>query len=115
MTTLEQVAGLALSLPETEEVPAWENEVTWRVRNKIFVMGAPESSTITVKTSPQEQAELLATDPQTYTFAPYVGRFGWTQIQLSTVDIEQLRELLVEAWRRTAPKRLVAVFDSAQD
>jgi hypothetical protein len=31
------------------------------------------------------------------------------------VDSEQLRELLVEAWRRTAPKRLVAVFDSAQD
>jgi hypothetical protein len=115
MTTLEQVAALALSLPETEEVPAWGSEVTWRVRNKIFVMGAPGYPTISVKTSPQEQAELLATDPETYTFAPYVGRFGWTQIRLSTVDMEQLRELLVEAWRRTAPKRLVAVFDSAQD
>jgi hypothetical protein len=115
MTTLDQVAALALALPETEEVPAWEGERTWRVRNKIFVMGAPEHPTITVKTSPEEQAELIATDPETYTFAPYVGRFGWTQIRLSSVESEQLRELLVEAWRRTAPKRLVAVFDSAQD
>jgi hypothetical protein len=115
MITIDQVAALALALPETEEVPAWEGERTWRVRNKIFVMGAPGHPSITVKTSPEEQAELIATDPQTYTFAPYVGRFGWVQIHLSTVDAEQLRELLVEAWRRTAPKRLVAVFDSAQD
>jgi hypothetical protein len=113
--TLDEVARMALALPETEEVPAWEGERTWRVRNKIFVMGAPGYPHITVKTSPAEQAELIAVDPDTYAFAPYVGRFGWTQVRLSTVDSEQLRELVVEAWRRTAPKRLVAQFDSAQD
>ena len=114
-TTLKQVAAMALALPETEEVPAWEGELTWRVRNKIFVMGAPGHPHVTVKTSPAEQAELVAMDPETYAFAAYVGRFGWTRVTLSRVDSEQLRELIVEAWRRTAPKRLVAAFDSAQD
>ena len=41
------------------------------------------------------------------------GRFGWTTIRLDRVDPDELRELVVEAWRRTAPKRAVAAFDKA--
>ena len=44
--------------------------------------------------------------------APYVGRYGWVQVQLSNVDENELRELLIEAWRRTAPKRLVKDYDA---
>lgn len=107
MVTLDEVAELALALPETVEVPAWEGERTWRTRNKIFVMGAPGSPHITVKTSMAEQAELTASDAETYRYAPYVGRFGWTQVRLDRVDAGELRELIVEAWRRTAAKAVV--------
>jgi hypothetical protein len=112
--TLDEVAAVALGLPETAEVLAWEGERTWRVRDKIFVMGAPGHPHITVKTSKEEQAELTAADPDTFAFAPYVGRFGWTQVRLSSVDPGELAELIVEAWRRTAPKKLVAEYDSAE-
>jgi hypothetical protein len=44
----------------------------------------------------------------------YVGRHGWVSIQLATVDPAELRELLVEAWRLIAPKRLVTAYDSGQ-
>jgi hypothetical protein len=107
VVTIEQVRQLALALPETAEVPAWEGELTWRVRNKIFVMGAPESTHVTVKTSKEEQQELCAADPETFRFAAYVGRFGWTSVQLSTVDIDELGDLIRDAWRRTAPKTLL--------
>jgi len=115
MVTLDQVAQLALALPDTVEVPAWEGERTWRTRNKIFVMGSPGYPHVTVKTSTEEQAELTAADPDTYAFAPYVGRFGWTRVTLSRVERDELRELIVEAWRRTAAKKLVRQFDADQD
>lgn len=115
MVTLDEVARMALALPETAEVPAWEDERTFRVRNRIFVMGGPRHPYISVKTSAQEQAALIAADPDTFAPAPYVGRFGWTQIRLATVDPGELAELIVEAWRRTAPRRLVHDFDAAQD
>jgi hypothetical protein len=35
-------------------------------------------------------------------------------IRLATADQVEVRELLEEAWRRTAPKRLVATFDAGQ-
>jgi hypothetical protein len=113
MVTIEQVRQMALALPETTEVVAWESDLTWRVRDKIFVIGGPESPRITVRTSKEEQEELLAEDPETFQFAPYVGRYGWTSVALSGVDPDELEEIIIEAWRRTAPKKLVAKHDAA--
>jgi hypothetical protein len=112
--TLDEVAAVALGLPGVDEVVTWETERTFRVRNKIFVMGAPESSAVSVRTSLEEQRELVASDPGTFAVSPYTGRFGWTRVVLSTVDPGELAELIVEAWRRTATKKAVAAYDAAR-
>ncbi|HCT76051.1 MAG TPA: hypothetical protein DGG94_22255 [Micromonosporaceae bacterium] len=86
---------------------------TLRVNNKMFASGVPGETTMTVKCSKQEQEALLGAAPDVYSLAPYVGRFGWVKVDLSKVNPDELRELVVEAWRRTAPKRLVKEYDSA--
>jgi hypothetical protein len=114
--TYEQVKEWALALPGTAEVYVEDwGHPTLRVNNKMFATGAPESPTMSVKASLEEQAELIATDPQTYSSAPYSGRYGWVRVQLSSVDPGEMRELIIEAWRRTAPKRMVASYDAASD
>ena len=109
--TVAQVRAAALALPETSEVVTWGSDLTWRVRDKIFVMGGPESPEVSVKCSKEEQAELVAMDPETYKVAAYVGRFGWVSVVLANADAGELGDLVVEAWRRTAPKRLVRAYD----
>lgn len=110
--TYAQVRDWALALPGVAEVHVEQwGHPTLRVNNKMFASGAPDSTTMTVKASTVEQAELIASDPGTYSVAAYVGRFGWVQVDLSTVDAGELRELIVEAWRRTAPKRLAATYE----
>jgi hypothetical protein len=109
--TVDQVRQMALALPETTEVITWETDLTWRVRAKMFVVGGPESPRVSVKAAPEDQAELIAMEPETYAKAAYVGRFGWVSVNLATVDEHELKDLIVEAWRRTAPKKLVAEFD----
>ena len=42
------------------------------------------------------------------TVAPYVGRFGWVNVDLDALDPEIVREIVLSAWRRTAPKAVVA-------
>ncbi|HEU4423523.1 MAG TPA: MmcQ/YjbR family DNA-binding protein, partial [Pilimelia sp.] len=66
---------------------------------------------MTLRLTPQEQAAVLAEDPETFSAKGHWGRLGWTFVNLPTVDPEQLRELITEAWRGKAPKRLVAEFD----
>ncbi|MGZ8600667.1 MAG: MmcQ/YjbR family DNA-binding protein [Actinomycetota bacterium] len=106
------VSKLAMSLPEAEERPTWET-ITFRVRNKIFAMFADDRKAIWVKTTRDEQQALIAEDADTFFFPPYVGSSGWVGVRFRTADRDELEELLVEAWRMTAPKRLVRSFDEA--
>lgn len=100
----------ALSLPEAEERETWET-ATFRVRNKIFMMFSDSERQAWVKSVRDEQQALVAQDGETFFVPPYVGPSGWVGVRIRTVDADEMRELIIEAWRMTAPKRLVATFD----
>src|SRR5882757_3133893 len=112
MVGFEDFAARALALPKAHERITWGSEHTFRVGEKIFAMGAPESARVSLKAAKEDQAELIAADPATFASAPYVGRFGWISVTLARIDPDELTELLTEAWRRTAPRRLVHEFDA---
>ena len=104
------VRRIALSLPEAEERETWET-ATFRVRNKIFVMFSDRERELWIKSDFDEQRALTQTDPVTFFVPPYVGPSGWVGVRIRTVERDELSELVTEAWRLTAPKRLVAAFD----
>ena len=108
MATFDDVRAIALSLPEAEEILTWETDVTFRVRKKIFAIGADESDSVSIKATPMTQADLIDQDPETFRPSAYVGRYGWVTANLERIDRDLLRALLVEGWRMTAPKRVVA-------
>jgi hypothetical protein len=112
--TYEQVRDWVLALPGGEEVMVAEwGHPTLRVNGKMFAGGAPGSASMSVKATREEQADLIAAAPETYSVAAYVGRFGWVRVNLSTVDADELRDLVERAWRRTAPKRLVREYEAS--
>ncbi|MFG2820214.1 MmcQ/YjbR family DNA-binding protein [Kitasatospora sp. NPDC048365] len=111
MVTFDQFKAMALGLPQTHEEPTWE-EVTLRLGKKIFAMGRPESPSVCVKASKEDQAELLAAAPEVYSMAPYVGRHGWVLVDLERVDPDELHDLVTDAWRSVAPKKLLRDFDA---
>jgi hypothetical protein len=111
MTTFEDVRRIAMALPEAEERLTWDVDITFRVRHKIFAMGGPDATSVSIKASLDEQAELLDLDSDTFAKSAYVGRFGWVTVDLARVDAGHLESLIRNAWRRTAPKRLAASLD----
>ena len=111
MVSAEEFRNVVSSLPEAEERETWGHP-TFRVRDKMFATLSDDGSSATVKATLQEQAALVAAAPATFGVPAYVGRHGWVGIQLATVDPTELRELLVEAWRQTAPRRLVSTYDA---
>jgi len=106
MPTFDDVRAVALALPEAEEVLTWETDITFRVRAKIFAMGGDGADHASIKASVEAQAELLDLDPETFSKAAYVGRFGWVNVDLGRVDRDVLEGLLRDAWRSVAPARL---------
>ena len=112
MITADELRQLVRSLPEAEERETWGHP-TFRVHDKMFAAMSDDGRQATVKATREEQAALIAAAPATFGIPDYVGRHGWVSIQLATVDPTELRELMVEAWRQTAPRRLVTAYDAA--
>ncbi|HEX3298495.1 MAG TPA: MmcQ/YjbR family DNA-binding protein [Actinomycetota bacterium] len=104
------VRSFALSLPEAEERETWDT-ATFRVRNKIFVMFDEQERHLWIKSTHDEQQALIAMDPAAFFFPSYVGSKGWVGVVVSKADRGEVEDLITEAWRLTAPKRLLASFD----
>ncbi|MET8146826.1 MmcQ/YjbR family DNA-binding protein [Actinoplanes sp. NPDC049668] len=113
--TWAEVREWVLALPGGREafVEQW-GDWTLRYGEKVFVVGGPDHDTVSVKASKEEQAELVSSAPETYSPAPYVGRYGWVRVVLAQADAGELRQVVTEAWRRTAPKKVVREYDSTQ-
>ena len=107
MITGKELRELALSLPEVEERETW-GEATFRVRDRIFVMLSPDEHSAALRTSKLEQEALVGSQPETFAVSAYTGRFGWVQIRLRGIGPELAQRVITNAWKRTAPKRLVA-------
>jgi hypothetical protein len=101
----------ALSFPEAVERETWGHP-TFRVRDKMFATMSTEGDAATVKATREAQAALVGSEPETFSVPAYVGHHGWVGMRLERVDPEEAVELLDEAWRMTAPKRLVAARDA---
>ena len=111
MSSGDDLRKIALSLPSAQERETW-GRPTFRVRDKIFVMMAEDGSGVSVKATRDEQSALIAEDPETFSYPAYVGRHGWVGVDVERIGLDHLRELVTEAWRMTAPKRVVKDFDA---
>jgi hypothetical protein len=113
---LDRLRRLCLAFPEAREVEAW-GEPTFRVRNKIFAMHASADThhgagraAVWLKAKPGNQDLLVRAEPERYFAPPYVGPRGWIGVWLGRgTDWRSLEELLRDAYRLTAPKRLLAL------
>lgn len=107
--TPEAFRKLALQLPEASE-DEHMGHADFRVGGKIFAtLGYPSADLATVLLTPEEQASFVTADPAT--FLPVKGgwgRRGSTHVQLKAAVQKRVREALLAAWKRKAPKRLVA-------
>jgi hypothetical protein len=57
-----------------------------------------------------QKQELLAADPATFFTEPHYNGYPAVLVRLAVVDVDELRELLTDAWSCTAPPGLRATL-----
>ena len=55
---------------------------------------------------------MIAAQPETFFYPPYVGHRGWVGVRLAGADWREVAEVLEDAYRAIAPKTLIAVLDA---
>jgi hypothetical protein len=127
MATWDDVRRIALALPETSEAVSWEH-AHWRVKDKGFVWerplrrsdlealgdAAPEGPILGARVEHLVAKEaLLADDPNVFFTTPHFDGYPAVLVRLDEISLEDLEEVIVEAWLCRAPKRLAQAYIDA--
>ena len=108
MITAAQIRKLALAFPEAVESSHFDVK-DFRVRKKIFATIHPTGKTgVLLHIDPDQRAALAENEPETYRL-----RGTALQVVFAKISVTAYKQLLEQAWRGTAPKKLVAAYDGA--
>jgi hypothetical protein len=124
MADWDDVARIALALPDTTEEQAWGNR-HWKVRGKGFVWerplrktdlkalgdDAPGGPILGARVEHQVAKEALLQDPSGVFFTiPHFDGYPAVLVLLDEIDLDGLDEVIVEAWLCRAPKRVAGAY-----
>jgi hypothetical protein len=120
----DDVRGMALALPDTSEDSS-RGTLAWRVRDKGFVWerplrradlralgaDAPSGPILGARVEHLVAKEaLLAAEQDVFFTTPHFDGFPAVLVRLDEIGVEDLEEVIVEAWLARAPKRLAKEY-----
>ena len=126
MASWDDVAAIALGLPEVIEEPSYGNRA-WKVRKKVLAWerplrakeveqlgeaAPPADAPILGVWVPDEEAKaaLLESEPEIYFTTPHFDGHLSVLVLLDRIGRADLEEAIVEAWLSRAPTRLAAAY-----
>ena len=124
MPTWDDVRRLALALPETSERMSRGN-CQWRVKDKLFVWerplrrsdleelgdAAPDGPILGARVEHLIAKEaIIAEDPRVFFTTPHFDGYPAVLVQLQRVGLDELHELVIEAWLCRAPPKLARAY-----
>jgi hypothetical protein len=124
MATWDDVQRLAMAMPQSDERISRENR-QWRVKDKLFVWerplrrsdlealgdAAPDGPILGARVEHLVAKEaLLADDPGVFFTTPHFDGYPAVLVRLDEIALDDLEEVIVEAWLCRAPKRLVQAY-----
>jgi hypothetical protein len=104
------VRRLALSLPGTDEAPH-HDMTSFRVAGKIFATVPPDERRVHVFVDEPDVRAFCAEFPDAVDELWWGKKLRGCRVELARATAPLLRELFTEAWRRRAPKALLARLD----
>lgn len=124
MAGWDDVRRMALALPETTERLSRDLR-QWRVHDRLFVWerplrrpdlealgdAAPDGPIVGARVEHLGAKEaLIAGDPGVFFTTPHFDGYPAILARLDRIGLDDLHELIVEAWLARAPKRLVEAY-----
>ena len=109
-TTVDDVRRFAMSLPRTTEHLIRE-QVKFRVGRLVYLAVSADETTLGFAFPKEERDGLVAAEPAKFALPGTSDlRYHWVHATLAALDEDELRELVVEAWRMVVPKKLAAAY-----
>jgi hypothetical protein len=106
MITVDDVRAVARPLPRTIEVLI-RDRIKFRVGQIVYVAFSRDESVMGFGFPKLERAGLVAAEPEKFSMPSTSDeRYNWVHARMAALDIDEMRELVIDAWRMVVPKRV---------
>ena len=110
MVTAAEVRELALTLPRTTEGIV-RDRVKFYIGRIVYLAFSPDEEHMGFAFPKEERTALVESDPEKFQLPGTSDlRYNWVVTRLARLYDEEMRELVVEAWRMCVPKRVAADY-----
>jgi len=108
MVTIEDVRELALGLPRSYEALV-RDRVKFRVGRIVYLAFSRDETLMGFAFPKEERQALVDAEPEKFLMPePSDLRYNWVVVRLAAIDLAEMRELVLDAWRMVVPKRVAA-------
>jgi hypothetical protein len=108
MITTADVREVAMSLPRTEE-HLIRDYVKFRVGKIVYASVSPDEMTLGFGFPKEERAAMIDRRPDVFLLPKLSDqRFHWINARMDALGEEEMRELIIDAWRMVVPKKVAA-------
>jgi len=109
--TIDDARAIASTLPRSYEALV-RDEVRFRVGRLVYAAFSRDDTILGVAFPKEEREALVASEPDKFLMPrPSEMRYRWVCVRLAAIDTDELRELLVDAWRMCVPKKVAAAHE----
>ena len=108
MARLEDVRRLGTELERSYEVYV-RGRLKFRVGQLVYVAFSLDETVMGFAFPKEERAALIEAEPDKFLLPkPSDLRYNWVVVRLAAIDDDEMRELVLDAWRMVVPKRVAA-------
>jgi hypothetical protein len=108
VVTIEEVRELALSLPRSYEALV-RDRVKFRVGSIVYLAFSRDETLMGFAFPKEEREALIESEPDKFLMPELSDqRYNWVVVRLEAIDPDEMRELVLDAWRMVVPKRVAA-------
>jgi hypothetical protein len=108
VATIETVRALASTLPRSYEALV-RDRVKFRVGRIVYLAFSRDEATMGFAFPKEEREALVESEPHKFLMPGTADlRYNWVVVRLDAVDDDEIRELVLDAWRMVVPKRVAA-------
>jgi hypothetical protein len=111
MVTVDEVRAVTAELPRSYEVLV-HDRVKFRVGQIVYVAFSRDETEMGFGFPKADREMLVASDPDKFMLPGATDmRFNWVCVRMEALDVTEMRELVVDAWRMVVPKKVSAAYD----
>jgi hypothetical protein len=112
MATVDDARSIASTLPRSYEVVV-RHQLKFRVGRIVYVAFSRDETIMGFAFPKEWRDSLVAAEPDKFLLPRQSDlRYHWVCVRLDTIQPDELRELVVKAWRMCVPKKVAAAYDA---